>query len=285
MKSVKKVFLLSALVSTTLAPKCLVAAEPGYFPFRDAETRFAKKESSNTRIFGGTRAYWRDNPWQVAILHAKDDLTWRAQFCGATVIARNWAVTAAHCVDAGVRPDQLEIFANSDNLESGGARFPVELIIPHPQWNRISGDNDIALLRVKVPDGTRIGESIKLNDERNIPVKTQIKLTGWGVTEHRPSGSNELQGVTVPYVHAVTCASDRMWGAGRITINKFCAGAVNRDTCSGDSGGPATATVNGTNVLAGVTSSGGECGAPNKPGIYTKVANFVQWIDGEVNKD
>ena len=45
-----------------------------------------------------------------------------------------------------------------------------------------------------------------------------------------------------------------------------------RDACNGDSGGPLV--CNGK--LTGITSFGNGCG--NVPGVYTRVSNYVEWI-------
>merc|ERR1711911_22633 len=59
----------------------------------------------------------------------------------------------------------------------------------------------------------------------------------------------------------------------------ICAGTKGRDTCQGDSGGPLVVNVNERFVLLGVTSWGIECGAEGKPGLYTKVSSFIDWIN------
>ena len=51
----------------------------------------------------------------------------------------------------------------------------------------------------------------------------------------------------------------------------------------GDSGGPLV--IRGPRCLSmhiGVTSFGRQCGLPNSPGIYTRTAHFVSWIDSIV---
>lgn len=46
------------------------------------------------------------------------------------------------------------------------------------------------------------------------------------------------------------------------------------DSCQGDSGGPAICD----NLLTGIVSFGYQCARPNRPGIYTNVAYYNDWI-------
>ena len=51
------------------------------------------------------------------------------------------------------------------------------------------------------------------------------------------------------------------------------------DSCQGDSGGPlACMSSSGTPVLHGITSFGCGCARPDYPGVYTRVASYLEWI-------
>lgn len=68
--------------------------------------------------------------------------------------------------------------------------------------------------------------------------------------------------------------------------SQICAGdsEIKTDTCEGDSGGPLVQTLNGINTL--MTSFGSSfCANNTRPGIYTRVSSFINWIEEKVQED
>lgn len=101
--------------------------------------------------------------------------------------------------------------------------------------------------------------------------------------------SDLLQLVKLPVVPQDECrASYASRSIGyNITDNMFCAGFFEggRDTCLGDSGGAfvSQSVTKDTRrwAVLGLVSWGGpeDCGSQRVYGVYTRVSNYVEWID------
>jgi secreted trypsin-like serine protease len=100
-----------------------------------------------------------------------------------------------------------------------------------------------------------------------------------GIIIEAAGGSDELRQVDLPLVDSATCGSSTGY---TITDNMLCAGysGTPRDTCQGDSGGPLVIPSGQDWLQVGVVSFGGTC-ATNY-GVYAKVANYLDWIEGYV---
>ncbi len=114
-------------------------------------------------------------------------------------------------------------------------------------------------------------------------------MTGFGLAEidKRRFLTNRLKYVELPVVDENTC-SDSITLLKRqrtyvpsLTKNMFCAGVPEggMDSCQGDNGGPFALTDDdGRFWAAGIVSWGVDCGQRGTYGVYTRVANYLDWI-------
>ncbi len=224
----------------------------------------------NNKIVGGETAVEGEFPFLVSL----QDLA--GHFCGGSLIAKDWVLTAEHCVTEGVN---TVVIGLHDLRQTGGTEtHRVDRIVPHPL--RGSRDYDYALLHLA-------GESkfapIALNREE-IKDSVHMVTAGWGDTaEAGGMQENFLQKVTVPFVSADRCAAAY---PGMITDRMICAGydEGGKDSCQGDSGGPLFIGSGAERTLAGVVSWGKGCARPNYYGVYAKVNAVTDWIDSTIKK-
>merc|ERR1719277_2166836 len=164
--------------------------------------------------------------------------------------------------------------------ESTRTMFTVARIRLHERFDVNTFDNDIALLRLTRPiNFNHLAAPICLPPQGSeVPPGTRCTITGWGVSK---DGRRPLKQATVPIIRPKVCKR-RDWLGSEFTITRrmICAGYSfgGTDTCQGDSGGPMVCYLNSRWVQIGLTSFGRGCGLPQKPGVYTKVAQYIDWI-------
>uniref|UniRef100_A0A8C9LA32 Peptidase S1 domain-containing protein n=1 Tax=Pavo cristatus TaxID=9049 RepID=A0A8C9LA32_PAVCR len=91
---------------------------------------------------------------------------------------------------------------------------------------------------------------------------------------------NQLRQAEVKIISTAVCNRPQVY-AGVITPGMLCAGYLEGrvDACQGDSGGPlVSANSRGIWYLVGIVSWGDECGKADKPGVYTRVTFYRDWI-------
>ncbi|XP_047620936.1 coagulation factor IX isoform X2 [Phacochoerus africanus] len=246
-------------------------------PILDSLTESNQSVDDLTRIVGGENAKPGQFPWQV-LLNGKIDA-----FCGGSIINEKWVVTAAHCIEPGVKITVVAGEYNTEETEPTEQRRNVIRAIPHHSYNATMNkySHDIALLELDEPltlNSYVTPICIADKEYTNIFLKFGSGyVSGWGRVFNRGRSATILQYLKVPLVDRATCLRSTKF---TIHNNMFCAGfhEGGKDSCQGDSGGPHVTEVEGTSFLTGIISWGEECAMKGKYGIYTKVSRYVNWI-------
>jgi len=195
------------------------------------------------------------------------------------LINKDWVLTASHCVDTGHKP--TVVLGAHEIGDMGSQNIAVSEIILHPDYDRWSYANDIALLKLseEAVCGPLVN-SICLHEEQQ-PLPDQVWVTGWGTLEYGGFSPDALMEVSVPLVSNEQCQAAYTWR--KIEDGMMCAGAPNGglDSCQGDSGGPLVYRDQSSNTWfqPGVVSFGKGCGEVGFPGVYARVSEYVDWIE------
>ncbi|XP_072857916.2 complement factor I [Pogona vitticeps] len=230
------------------------------------------------RILGGNTAEKHEFPWQVAIKGERERIS-----CGGVYIGGCWVLTAAHCVRAS-RAHVYKVFTgmlNSINVTKGTiVAYNLKKVIVHENYNSKTYENDIALLEMKPND---MGKCYPID---TVPVCVpwskymfkggeQCKVSGWGYD----ADFTRQYALKWGYIYLMENCSEIY--KNRYFEGMECAGTHDGsvDSCKGDSGGPMVCfDSNNVGYVWGIVSWGENCGVKGFPGVYTKVANYFDWI-------
>ena len=280
-------------------------------PFCDAQPVLSPSTGGNAppigAIAGGEFAGKGVYTHQVYLQTLKDE-NGKSTGCGGSLIANDLIVTAAHCLDDFFIDYAVLGAYDFTEIDKSGKpgvyntdTNPYERIsvceqLRHPDWVRYE-ENDIALLRLcKESELAKQGivRPIKLNAFAYVPSDGQtVTVTGWGsISDADIEGSDILRKTNLQVMSNKDCNdtyanivnSDEV-----ITPDEMCAydPCGKKDTCKGDSGGPAMIGHNVYDlVLVGVTSHFGRLKNPpsdppcpsKTPGIYTRISYNLDWI-------
>lgn len=188
----------------------------------------------------------------------------------------------------------LYLFPGEHNLDVDDGTeqlIHVSIAITHERYNSVTGDSDIALLR--------LNDSVSLNRhaipvclptrafaEHELLMQRYHTMSGWGSrtsggnTHHSsaPRASPLLRKMSIPIVENSKCSELARFN---FTSNMLCAGYLEgqQESCSGDDGSPLITAYGSTHFLVGVVGWGRGCAHPGYYGVYANMANFVDWVE------
>ncbi|XP_038622911.1 kallikrein-15-like [Tachyglossus aculeatus] len=226
------------------------------------------------KVLGGKECVPGSQPWQVALFDF-------GRFnCGGTLVTPRWVLTAAHCFTRLIRVRLGE--HNLKVLEGWEQLRGVSRAIPHPHYRERDHKDDIMLLKLTLP--ARLTPSV-----RPLPLPTSCPqsgdrciVSGWGlVANSKVRLPDSLHCANISIISAAAC---NVAYPGHVTEAMVCAGVEDgsTDSCEGDSGGPLVCG----GQLQGIVSWGDvPCVTTTKPGVYTKVCKYVDWIQDTIRRN
>ncbi|XP_026489758.2 serine protease snake-like [Vanessa tameamea] len=250
------------------------------------------KHNAVDLIVGGVPAAFNEFPHMVLLGYEKNDVMF--WLCGGTLLSERFILTAGHCTSSRefgkVKYARIGVLRRTDPLDP--SRFyKIQNVIKHSDYLPPMKYNDIALLETD--------REMQL-DELAVPACLDVgapnaygsaQAAGWGATLNRGATADQLQKVILEKFSTPECAEvfppERKLPNGFDENTQICYGDkyMSKDTCQGDSGGPLHLKhrqIHCMYTVVGVTSYGRACGVAGEPGIYSRVAAYVPWIESIV---
>nr|XP_028569346.1 transmembrane protease serine 9 isoform X5 [Podarcis muralis] len=230
------------------------------------------------RIVGGSEATRGEFPWQVSLRENNE------HFCGATILAAKWLVSAAHCFNEFQDPGTWTAHAGTvwlSGSESSAVKTGVSHILKHPSYDTDTADYDVALLALSepLPFSKYVQPACLPASSHIFPSGKKCSISGWGYLKEDFLVKPELlQKAVVELLDQTLCAS---LYSNALTDRMLCAGYLEGkvDSCQGDSGGPLVCEEpSGRFFLAGIVSWGIGCAEAKRPGVYARVTRLRNWI-------
>jgi len=240
---------------------------------------------SRNRILYGNETSTDEYPWQISMWIG------RSHFCGGTLINREWAVTAAHCVDLQYRNHFRRVTVslsdhNVEQFDNQNTFRKLKRVVRFPTYDENYLHGDLAMLQFDRP--LQFSETMRPAclpvDHEQWAFRSAL-ITGWGYTEEtkkalpRPKTSAELREAEVYILPQDLCKKHSPFPITDRMICTFKGPRGVETTCQGDSGGPLVVD-NGTNryVVVGATSFGvSTCEGPY-PSMFSRVSTFLDFI-------
>jgi uncharacterized protein (TIGR03382 family) len=205
-------------------------------------------------IIGGTQTTANEYPPVVVLVIS-------TSLCTGTLIAPNWVLTAAHCVDPAVLklPSQDAVtsaahvhFHTLDVNADPGMVIAAQATFKDPQFDQNNlGSHDLGLIELARPVDDITPAPINLLPA-NAAVGVRVTTVGFGSQAGDDTGQvgQELE---LKNRATVSCPTLKIGSDANLLCFSDTDGT---NTCQGDSGGPSFATIQSALTVVGVTSFG-----------------------------
>jgi secreted trypsin-like serine protease len=218
-------------------------------------------------------------PWVVTLWSKTEPAGPNRQQCTGVLIASQWVLTAAHCIEGMLKP--FEVRAGG-KTSSTGKSYEVDGYLSHPQYREGLFTNDIGIVHLKTPVSSKTYAALPPSDASKLfrEFGEKLELYGFGRDERGLTDgklrwasqrdiSSKGKSVLGPSFDERT-----MIAAGRYESSK----KVYSGACRGDSGGPLATPNRSRPVVVGIVSFGAELCSSKSPTVYTRVSAYRTWL-------
>ena len=237
--------------------------------------------STTARIQGGNDTEPGEFPWAAALMRKRKG----QPFCGASVIAPQFVLTAAHCIkNEDKNGITVRLGAHTikpdEEPEPESRDFEIENWMSHKDYEFPLNDAAVIKLKSKIDYSDSIRAICLPKKNHKIKCEQSITVIGWGYFIFRGDRAQVLQKVELKTITNEKC-SEEYQGVLNVTSSVFCTKSPNKGHCPGDSGGAAMIR-NGKKqwTVVGVVSGSLGCGKRDKqyPDFYPRINQYVKWI-------
>jgi len=244
------------------------------------------EDEFRSSIVGGRNATRGEIPHHAVLFM---DYPGGRSMCGASIIARKYLLTAAHCVyGLEHKPENVSAYVGIHNITQleTAKRYVAKTIHIHCGYTGRPEDSfhdDITVIELEdAITYTRYVKRIKINTIHTPVMGSSCRSSGFGRVDGRNYDTAEtLKTALVKVVNHEECRYFHQ--TLNLTAGQLCMHAFRSSPCNGDSGGSLVCTIDYEKYLTGVTSFVLLPTCIPTPHVQTNVVEYADWIHEKCN--